>query len=661
MIKMEDKNVIAGLERTYRTMNPSQYIREIYQNSVEAGATDIRFIMDKLAHRSLGVRRGVGLDNGPGIPKDQILQLINNKNSSSKKVGGEEDNFGVGLKVSALPRNKYGLVVLSRTEEHPEGFMIWMAYEEDENGEVFAGAKELTSEENYQDYYDDGEIFIEAVVDFAEVKERNYDSYTIDGIDWLKWWSTNRVSKRHTTGTAVIMLGNHEEENTFASMGLEGRRFLHSRYLTFDPVQPRFPKNSGERAMTSESLTNPVLTLEKRAEGCWNRNFKGYTIYVYLLRTIRDARAFSQNTHNYTPLARCNSFVEAIVYKNEVYGDFDTLGPQARAAQSRSWGLWSNKVAKRITILVEPPAYTAETKHGVYPNEARSMLSWKESEDAQPSNVIPMDELKAFFQKNMPEEIKDLLHEAALEDIINVKKSKSAEELNKWMKIPRDKRRFKKGNGLLLAHKNGIEFGSHLSQDLFGKVVDPKNNKPNPKPNPDPNIDTKPKEPPTEEELKKKEEKRKAREAQEKKRMEPPKVVFIRQKHEDAEGRFKINGLWQSAFYQPPSASGEEGNILWINQDHNLFYGYVNAASEWLQKKNKPMTDTAIVQHIVKPFWEEYAPCAIQHAKSLPNSKRDKDTFSPERLTWLFLGSIHHMIPKINSYYKNYQKIANIA
>ena len=143
--------------------------------------------------------------------------------------------------------------------------------------------------------------------------------------------------------------------------------------------------------------------------------------------------------------------------------------------------------------------------------------------------------------------------------------------------------------------------------------------------------------------------------------MEPPKVVFIRQKHEDAEGRFKINGLWQSAFYQPPSASGEEGNILWINQDHNLFYGYVNAASEWLQKKNKPMTDTAIVQHIVKPFWEEYAPCAIQHAKSLPNSKRDKDTFSPERLTWLFLGSIHHMIPKINSYYKNYQKIANIA
>ena len=659
MIKMEDKNVIAGLERTYRTMNPSQYVREIYQNSVEAGATDIRFTIDKLAHRSLGVKRGVGLDNGPGIPKNQILQLINNKNSSSKKVGGEEDNFGVGLKVSALPRNKYGLIVLSRTEEHPEGFMIWMAYEEGENGAVYAGAKELTSDENYQDYYNDGEIFIEAVVDFAEVKERNYDSYTIDGIDWLKWWSVNRVSKKHKTGTAVIMLGNHEQENTFTPMGFEGRNFLQSRYLTFDPVRPKVYADV-KNCFQCQTLYNPIYALEKKKKNSWSRNYKGYNVYIYLLNPnninfLKTVRA------NYTPLASCQSFTEAIIYKNEVYGDFDTIGPQARAAQSRSWGLWSNKVAKRITILVEPPAYTAQTKHGVYPNEARSMLSWKESEDAQPSNVIPMDELKAFFQKNMPEEIKELLHEAALEDIINIKKSKSAEELSKWMKIPRDKRRFKKGNGLLLANKNGIELGGHSSQDLFGKIVDPKNNKPNPGPNSEPNPNPKPKEPPTEEELKKKEEKRKAREAQEKKRMEPPKVVFIRQHHEDAEGRFKINGLWQSAFYQPPSASGEEGNILWINQDHNLFYGYVNAASEWLQKKNKPMTDAAIVQHIVRPFWEEYAPCAIQHAKSLPNSKRDKDTFSPERLTWLFLGSIHHMIPKINSFYKAFQKIADIA
>ena len=660
MIKMEDKNVIAGLERTYRTMNPSQYIREIYQNSVEAGATDIRFTIDKLAHRSLGVRRGVGLDNGPGIPKDQILQLINNKNSSSKKVGGEEDNFGVGLKVSALPRNKYGLVVLSRTEEHPEGFMIWMAYEEDENGEVYAGAKELTSEENYQDYYDDGEIFIEAVVDFAEVKERNYDSYTIDGIDWLKWWPTNRVSKKHTTGTAVIMLGNHEQEDTLTSMRSEGRRFLQSRYLTFDPVRPKVTRDEKDKYL-SETLDNPISFLEQKMKGCWSRSYKGYNVYIYLLKSSGDKSVYHQTRKKYTPLANSTSFTEAIVYKNEVYGDFDTAGPQTKAALSRSWGLWSNKVAKLITILVEPPAYTTETKRGVYPNEARSMLSWKDSEQAQPSNVIPMEELKAFFQKNMPEEIKDLLHEAALEDIVDIKKSKSAEELNKWMKIPRDNRRFKKGNGLLLAHKNGIELGGHLSQDLFGKVVDPKNNKPNLKPNPDPNIDPKPKEPPTEEELKRKEEKRKAREAQEKKRMEPPKVVFIRQKHEDAEGRFKINGLWQSAFYQPPSASGEEGNILWINQDHNLFYGYINAASEWLQKRNKPMTDTAIVEHIVKKFWREYAPCAIQHAKSLPNSKRDKDTFSPERLTWLFLGSIHHMIPKINSYYKTFQKIADIA
>ena len=98
MTKMEDNNIVAGLERTHSDMHSFQYIREIYQNSVEAGATDIRFGLDKSAYK-FGLRRGIVIDNGPGIPKNKIKNLINKKNSSSKEIGGADQNFGVGLKV----------------------------------------------------------------------------------------------------------------------------------------------------------------------------------------------------------------------------------------------------------------------------------------------------------------------------------------------------------------------------------------------------------------------------------------------------------------------------------------------------------------------------------------------------------------------------------
>jgi len=657
MIKMEDKNVIAGLERTYRTMNPAQYVREIYQNSVEAGAQNVRFTYDKLAQRTTSIYKAIGLDDGPGIPKDKILELINNKNSSSKKVGGEEDNFGVGLKVSALPRNQYGLIVLCQTKEHPRGFMIWMAYDQSEDGEKSAGVKGLTSDECWRSHLDeDAELFIDHVVDFQEVIDRQYGSYVIDGIDWLKWWSINRLNKKHTTGTAVVMLGNHPQENTLEHLQTKGTAFLRSRYLTFNNVRPNVPKTDGRDiiadGVSTYRINNPIQALLKKTVQSWKLKHKEWTLLVFLKKPVEKR----ETTADRTPLIS-QKFTEATVYKNELYGDFETITAQSRAALSRSWGLWSKKVSKRITLLIQPPAYTTETKCGVYPNEARSTLSWKDSEEAQPTTTLPIDELKAFFQKNMPEEIKDLLLEVAIEDLTNITKSKAAEDYDKWLKIPKDGRKIKAGNGLLISHSSGDQLGGDSIDDLFNpksdqESVDSDLNPPNP-PKP-------PKPPLTKEELEQKEAKRKARQAQEAKRKESPTVRFIRQSNEDAEGRFKLDGIWQAAFYQPPSVSGEQGNILWVNQDHDLFRGYVTAAYDELVKRKTPMPKTAIVEHVVKPFWEEYAPCAIQHAKGLPSSKKDKDTFSPERLTWLFLGSVHFLFPKLREYYKKYSRIEDV-
>ena len=68
------------------------------------------------------------------------------------------------------------------------------------------------------------------------------------------------------------------------------------------------------------------------------------------------------------------------------------------------------------------------------------------------------------------------------------------------------------------------------------------------------------------------------------------------------------------------------------------------------------MHKVEIFQYIVRPFWEDYAPCKIQHAKTIPATKRDKDGFTPERLTWAFYGDLHFLKPLIHTYYKQFEK-----
>jgi hypothetical protein len=231
------------------------------------------------------------------------------------------------------------------------------------------------------------------------------------------------------------------------------------------------------------------------------------------------------------------------------------------------------------------------------------------------------------------------------------KKSKVAEELNQWLSIPKDKRKSKNGEGVLIADPRGTLIGGLPTGDLFSNLKagqsDSSSNSGDSK--------DKTKKDPTEEELKKKEEKRKAREQAEKKRQEPPTVTFHKQSEDQAEEWFKRNGQWQVAFYEEPGANGQ-GNLLRINQNHDCFWGYMNLVEDWLKAKGKKMHKAEIFQHIVRPFWEDYAPCKIQHAKTIQATKRDKDGFAPERLTFAFYGDIHFLKPLIHTYYKQFEK-----
>ena len=645
---MKDANPGAFLLRSSALMHTQQYMREIYQNSVEAGATDIRFTFCQDLFKLCKIKRSVIIDNGPGMSKKDLEKYTNETNSSSKSTGGIDENFGVGLKVSTLPFNQYGVVIISKTKEQPYGSMIWLHMDKG-----IAGARGLTSYENAiaaNDPEEGIEPIIDYVIDFEEIINRGYDKYTIDGVDWLNWWESN---SKHKNGTAVILCGNQSGnwQNTFKDMQLKGYSYLNERYLIY-PVNPKINKNDSNRINSISKIHSPLTILEKQSKEVEAVTFKGWTVKTYIKKNSSDVGRYGLSPINHM------KFNQSIIYKNEVYGDFSQLPPQTSAAIRNSWGIYYKNVGKKVTLLIEPPIYTSSSQRGVFPNQERSKLSWKGSPTAEQTEHLPLDELKKYYQENMPSELVELIEEEAYNSLFKEHKSKAAKKMERWLKIPKDERKAKKGTGLLISDIHGSLMAGERVGDLFGLLNNgPKNTKPS-SPSQQP---TEPKPPKTKEELEQIEKRKKARQAAEQARREAPRVRFISKKHDDHEERFLIDDIYQGAFYEPPSAKGNHGNVLWINSDHNLLHGYVNVAEEWLTKKDKTFKRKFILEHFVKPFWEEYAPLPIQHGKSLPEFKKDAQAFSAERLTWALLGCQAFFEMDMPRLYKNYKLIEVIA
>lgn len=643
---MKDANPAAFLLRSSALMHSQQYMREIYQNSVEAGATDIRFTFCKSLYKTQNIKRAVIIDNGPGMSNKNLEKYTNETNSSSKSTGGIDENFGVGLKVSTLPFNQYGVVIISRTKEQPFGSMIWLHIHKG-----VAGARGLTSAQNILERIDtEGEIeeAVDYVVDFEEIIERGYDKYTVDGVDWLNWWDNNTKFKH---GTAIILCGNDSRrgENTFQDMQLKGYPYLSERYLTY-PVIPRV-RSGSIKSQGLKKMESPMVSLKKHSKEVEVLTHKGWTVRTYIKKTSHKQGGYGLSSINLM------KFNQSIIYKNEVYGDFGQLAPQTAAAIRNSWGIYYKSVGKKVTLLIEPPIYTKSSKRGVFPNQERSKLSWKDSPTAEQTEHLPLDELKKYYQENMPAELVELIENEALNHLIKPHESKAAKKMQRWLKIPKDTRKAKKGTNLLISDIHGLLMAGDKVCDLFGftnnnskgQTTSPNLTPPQPSP------------PKTKEELEKQEKRKKARQAAEAARREPPTVKFLSKKSEDHEERFLIDGVYQGAFYEPPSAKGNHGNVLWINSDHNLLHGYVNVAEDWLSKKDVNFKRPFIIEHFVKPFWQEYAALPIQHGKSLPEFKKDAQAFNAERLTWALLGCQAFFEMDMQRLYKAYKLIEVIA
>jgi hypothetical protein len=116
------------IERTYRESGQFQWVRELFTNADQAGATRVEFGVEWQAVENLGVYRRMIADNGKGMTAAQLVEFFNTFGGGGKPIGGAHENFGVGSKTSLLPWNRYGMVVISWVDG--DASMIWVMRDE---------------------------------------------------------------------------------------------------------------------------------------------------------------------------------------------------------------------------------------------------------------------------------------------------------------------------------------------------------------------------------------------------------------------------------------------------------------------------------------------------------------------------------------------------
>ena len=102
------------------------------------------------------------------------------------------------------------------------------------------------------------------------------------GIDWMSWWDVN---SKNETGTAVILCGNKEDEDTLNHLIIEGKNFLQSRYLKYDVI-PMFARRgytpSRQREIRDQSVHDPLSTLNETSFDKGTIIYKSWKLHYFI-------------------------------------------------------------------------------------------------------------------------------------------------------------------------------------------------------------------------------------------------------------------------------------------------------------------------------------------------------------------------------------------
>ena len=112
------------LDRLGEDCDDLQYIRELTQNALEAGARSIVWDVDWTLFEMNGRFKLCCIDDGVGMTGEEMVKHIN-RLSSSGRTQAIDANFGVGAKISAATRNPSGVVYQSWVDGRGTMVHLW--------------------------------------------------------------------------------------------------------------------------------------------------------------------------------------------------------------------------------------------------------------------------------------------------------------------------------------------------------------------------------------------------------------------------------------------------------------------------------------------------------------------------------------------------------
>jgi len=397
------------IDRIFRETGPYQWLRELFQNSCEAGATRILVGIEWQAVEAAGVYRRLFADDGKGMNSEELMRFFRTLGEGGKPVGGRHENFAVGSKVSLLLWNKYGMVVISY--QTGQASMIWLKADP-ETGEY--GIRRIRVVDP-----DTGLESSAPVYEPFDDPESGCDWRTV-APEWLRECGH---------GTVVVLLGDEPNDDTVLGSPYQeesaikgASKYLNSRYLELDHVDVVVEElNAQDKSKWpgSEEETRRTSTRDAGAHTVNRRHIRGARHFVHFPATDKGKVASTGTivlsdgttiTHvlwegerpEVGDHAQRNGYI-AVAYRNELYH------LTSHHYSFRSFGIVQKDVRRNLTVIIEPLEATDEGA-GVYPGGDRNRLLMRS--DSGDGEEIPVQQWGAEWAENMPDDVREAIRRA---------------------------------------------------------------------------------------------------------------------------------------------------------------------------------------------------------------------------------------------------------
>lgn len=367
-LEMKVENMTFMIDRLHKDCSPLQYVRELTQNSVEAVTAvpnpkgEIIWDVDWNRYTLTGIHKLAVIDTGVGMTGAEMVKYINSL-SASVHAQSVEGNFGVGAKISAVPKNHAGLIYLSWKDGHGYMIHVWR----DPLTNIY-GLRRFERPDGSFEYWTGVE-----------------DAIKPPAID------------KH--GTMVVLLGNGENESTIqaaAGTPMPSRwilRYLNSRYF-------RFPKGITVKAREgwelprgdSHNFLRTVTGMEMwLAKNCVDSGTLALTsakAHWWILNSKLDLDAGHHTSGGHV----------AALHRDELY---DVQAGRGGVSRLQAFGVIFGH--QRVAIYIEPKN---GSENRVIANTARTTLLLNDE-------PLPWVEWAAEFRASMPDPIKVLVEEVS--------------------------------------------------------------------------------------------------------------------------------------------------------------------------------------------------------------------------------------------------------